>query len=151
MEDWALIRRLVADGVPQRQVARNLGVGRSTVSRAVASQGPPKYERPPVPTSFTPFEALVRAILVELPDMPTTVIAERVGWTGSITWFRDNVRRLRPEHRMPDPADRLIGSVALADRAAWLNGCPSGFQMASVSSTKASASRLCAGASVAMS
>ncbi len=111
MEDWALIRRLVVDGVPQRQVARNLGVGRSTVSRAVASQGPPKYERPPVPTSFTPFEALVRAILVELPDMPTTVIAERVGWTGSITWFRDNVRRLRPEHRMPDPADRLIWAV----------------------------------------
>ncbi|MBA3574458.1 MAG: IS21 family transposase [Pseudonocardiales bacterium] len=111
VEDWALIRRLVVDGVPQRQVARNLGVGRSTVSRAVASQGPPKYERPPVPTSFTPFEALVRAILVELPDMPTTVIAERVGWTGSITWFRDNVRRLRPEHRMPDPADRLIWAV----------------------------------------
>ena len=106
-----MIRRLVADGVPQRQVARRLGVGRSTVSRAVASQGPPKYERPPVPTSFTPFEALVRAILVEHPDIPTTVIAERVGWTGSITWFRDNVRRLRPEHRMPDPADRLVWAV----------------------------------------
>ncbi|UUZ59541.1 helix-turn-helix domain-containing protein [Nocardioides sp. B-3] len=55
MEDWALIRRLVADGVPQRQVARDLGVGRSTVARAVASDGPPKYERPEVPTSFTPF------------------------------------------------------------------------------------------------
>jgi hypothetical protein len=39
--------------------------------------------------------------------MPATVIAERVGWTGSITWFRDNVRRLRPEHRPPDPADRI--------------------------------------------
>ncbi|MFC6148867.1 MULTISPECIES: hypothetical protein [Mumia] len=41
------------------------------------------------------------------PDMPATVIAERVGWTGSITWFRDNVRRLRPEHRPVDPSDRL--------------------------------------------
>ncbi len=39
--------------------------------------------------------------------MPATVIAERVGWDGSITWFRDNVARLRPEHRRPDPADRL--------------------------------------------
>ena len=27
VEDWALIRRLVADGVPQRQVARQLGIG----------------------------------------------------------------------------------------------------------------------------
>lgn len=108
MEDWALIRRLVADGVPQRQVARDLGIGRATVARAVASQGPPRYERPAVSTSFTPFEPAVRQLLFTTPDMPATVIAERVGWTGSITWFRDNVRRLRREHRPADPADRLI-------------------------------------------
>lgn len=50
--------------------------------------------------------------------MPATVIAERVGWTGSITWFRDNVRRLRPDHRPVDPADRLIwlpGDAAQCD------------------------------------
>lgn len=107
MEDWALIRRLVADGVPRRQVARQLGIGRATVDRAVASDRPPKYERAAGPTAFTPFEGRVRAMLVEHPEMPATVIAERVGWTGSITWFRDNVRRLRPEHRPPDPADRI--------------------------------------------
>jgi hypothetical protein len=60
-----------------------------------------------VPTAFTPFEPLVRQILAMTPDMPATVIAERVGWTGSITWFRDNVRRLRLEHRPVDPSDRL--------------------------------------------
>ena len=43
--------------------------------------------------------------------MPATVIAERVEWSGSITWFRENVRRLRPEHRPVDPADRLIWSA----------------------------------------
>ena len=37
VENWALIRRLVADGVPQRQVAREFGIGRVTVARAVAS------------------------------------------------------------------------------------------------------------------
>lgn len=118
MEDWALIRRLVADGVPQRQVARELGIGRSTVARAVVSDGPPKYERPVVPTSFTPFEPLVRQLLATTPDMPATVIAERVGWTGSVTWFREHVRRLRPEHRPVDPSDRLIwlaGDVAQCD------------------------------------
>jgi transposase len=107
VEDWALIRRLVADGVPQRQVARDLGIGRSTVARALASDVPPKYERKPVLTSFSPFEGRVRALLEEFPEMPATVIAERVGWEGSITWFRDNVRQLRPGHRRPDPADRL--------------------------------------------
>jgi len=118
VEDWALIRRLVADGVPQRQVARDLGIGRSTVERALASDRPPKYERPALPTSFTPFEPLVRQLLIASPDMPATVIAERVGWTGSISWFRDNVRRLRPEHRPVDPSDRLIwlpGDAAQCD------------------------------------
>jgi hypothetical protein len=124
VEDWALIRRLVADGVPQRQVAKDLGVGRSTVARALASDRPPKYQRPAVPTSFSPFEPLVRQLLARTPDMPATVIAERVGWSGSITWFRDNVRRLRPEHRPVDPADRLAwlpGDAAQCDL--WFPPC----------------------------
>lgn len=79
VEDWALIRRLVAEGVAQRQVARDLGVGRSTVQRALASDRPPKYERPAVPTTFTPIEPHVRNLLPKTPDMPATVIAERVG------------------------------------------------------------------------
>lgn len=115
VEDWALIRRLVADGVPQRQVARDLRISRTTVATAVASARPPQYRRRPQSTSFTPFETRVRALLAEHPDMPATVIAERVEWTGSITWFREHVRRLRPEHRPVDPADRL--SWAAGDAA----------------------------------
>ncbi|GAA4898966.1 IS21-like element ISMbo1 family transposase [Tessaracoccus lubricantis] len=108
MEDWALIRRLAAEGVPKATIARRLGISRTTVIRAVASDGPPKYDRKPkTATSFTPFEAQVRYLLEETPDMPATVLAERVGWTGSIRWFRDNVNRLRVEHRRIDPADRL--------------------------------------------
>ncbi len=60
----------------------------------------------------------VRALLEDDPDLPATVIAERVGWTGSITWFRENVKRLRPEHRKIDPADRLVwepGDAAQCD------------------------------------
>jgi hypothetical protein len=50
--------------------------------------------------------------------MLATVLAERVGWTGSIRWFRDNVNRLRPEHRPIDPADRIVwapGDAAQCD------------------------------------
>jgi hypothetical protein len=118
VEDWALIRRLVAEGVPQRQVARQLGIGRSTVARAVASETPPKYERTPAPTSFSPFEPRVRELLAEFPEMPATVLAERAGWDGSISWFRENVTRLRPQYRRPDPADRLrwaAGDAAQCD------------------------------------
>ena len=107
MEDWALIRRLAAEGVPKVRIAERLGISRTTVVKAVGSDAPPRYERTPRPTSFTMFEPRVRALLEETPDMPATVLAERVGWTGSIRWFSDNVKRLRPEHRLVDPADRL--------------------------------------------
>jgi transposase len=118
LEDWALIRRLAAEGVPKKQIAERLGISRTTVVKAVASTAPPKYQRRLDATSFSPFEARVRELLAEFPDMPATVLAERVGWSGSISWFRDNVRRLRPEHRCPDPADRLVwaaGDAAQCD------------------------------------
>ena len=118
MEDWALVRRLVADGVSRRQVARDLGLGRARVDRALASDRPPRYERPAVATAFTPFEPLVRQLLTVTPTMPATVLAERVGWEGSITWFRDNVRRVRPQLVPVDPCDRLTwlpGDAAQCD------------------------------------
>jgi len=119
LEDWALIRRLAAEGVPRMRIAARLGISRNTVDRAVASTEPPRYERAPVAsTSFTPFEEHVRALLAATPDMPATVLAERVGWKGSPSWFRENVARLRPEQRRPDPADRLLwtpGDAAQCD------------------------------------
>jgi hypothetical protein len=92
-----------------------LGISRTTVVKAVNSDAPPSYVRKPAETSFVVFEPRVRALLAEHPELPATVIAERVGWTGSSSWFRDNVARLRPEHRRADPADRL--SWAAGDAA----------------------------------
>jgi hypothetical protein len=118
LEDWALIRRLAADGVPKARIAARLGISRTTVIKAVNSESPPRYERKSGPTSFTVCESRVRALLAETPDMPATVLAERVGWTGSIRWFRDNVNRLRPAHRPIDPADRITwepGEAAQCD------------------------------------
>jgi hypothetical protein len=118
LEDWALIRRLAAEGVPKAVIARRLGISRTTVVKAVASDAPPRYGRTPTTTSFVVFEARVRALLEREPEMPATVIAERVGWSGSMTWFRANVKLLRPDHRRVDPADRLVwgpGDVAQCD------------------------------------
>jgi len=118
LEDWALIRRLAAEGVPKTRIAERLGISRNTVTRAVNSTEPPTYERTTVAaTSFTPFEPRVRELLAEFPDMPATVLAERAGWEGSSSWFRENVARLRPEQRRPDPADRLLW--APGDAAQW--------------------------------
>jgi transposase len=57
LEDWALIRRLAAEGVPKARIAERLGISRTTVVKAVASDAPPRYERRPVETSFAVFEA----------------------------------------------------------------------------------------------
>lgn len=56
LEDWALIRRLAAEGMPKAKIAKRLGISRTTVINAVTSDSPPRYERTAGPTSFTPFE-----------------------------------------------------------------------------------------------
>jgi hypothetical protein len=56
----------------------------------------------------------VRALLAEWPEMPTTVIAERIGWTRSLTVLKDQMRELRSLFAPPDPASRT--------RAAGLDG-----------------------------
>jgi hypothetical protein len=109
LEDWALIRRLhVSERVPQAQIARQLGISRNTVAKAVAATDPPVYSRAPVVTSFAPFELQVRDLLNDTWSMPASVLAERVGWTGAASWFRQNVAAIRPEYAPADPADRIV-------------------------------------------
>ena len=107
-QDWAEIRHLhVSEGMSVRAIASRLGTARDTVSRALSSECPPAYVRGPVPSAFDAFEAQVRLLLAEFPLMPATVLAERVGWMGSPSWFRKRVALLRPELAPKDPADRL--------------------------------------------
>ncbi len=110
VEDWARIRHLhQAEGLSQRRIAEELGLARETVARAIRSECPPRYKpRPPVTGSaWLAVEPAVLVLLARHPRMPATVIAERVGWSGSVTWFRENVARLRPRYLPVDPADRL--------------------------------------------
>jgi len=109
LEDWALIRRLhVSEQLPKAQIARQLGVSRNTVAKAIASTDPPAYSRSAVVTSFAPFEQRVRQLLDDTWSMPATVLAERVGWTGSASWFRENVAAIRPDYAPTDPVDRIV-------------------------------------------
>jgi hypothetical protein len=90
-----------------RAIAKQLGLSRVTVTRAVQAAGPPQYHRGPSPSAFDEYEHDVRRLLQATPSMPASVIAERVGWTGSSSWFRKKVAQLKPEFAPKDPADRI--------------------------------------------
>jgi transposase len=62
VEDWAEIRRLHrAEDMPIKAIARTLGISRNTVRAALASEGPPKYERKPAGSAVGAFEARIRS------------------------------------------------------------------------------------------
>ena len=89
-EVWVLFHR---EGLSQRAIARRLGISMDTVKNALESEGPSKYERPRVETSFDPFRARVRALLVDYPGMPASVLSQRVGWLGGESMLRRHVAR----------------------------------------------------------
>lgn len=107
VEDWAEIRRLHrAEKMGVKTIARRLGVARNTVRSALRSDAPPKYERSPQGSIVDAFEPEIRELLKDTPDMPATVIAERIGWERGMTVLRDRIGELRPLFSPPDPAQR---------------------------------------------
>ncbi|MBL1080340.1 IS21 family transposase [Nocardia sp. 2] len=119
VEDWAEIRRLRrSEGMPIQAIARLMGVSRNTVKRALASDGPPKYQRPLKGSIVDAVEPRIRELLRAYPAMPATVIAERIGWTRSIRVLSERVAELRPAYLPPDPASRTVyvaGEIAQCD------------------------------------
>jgi transposase len=119
VEDWAEIRRLhKAEGLPIKQVARVMRVSRNTVRAAVRSEGPPRYVRAARGSVADEFEPRIRELLRAVPDMPSTVIAERIGWPYSVRTLSGRVAELRPAYLPPDPASRTAyaaGEIAQDD------------------------------------
>jgi transposase len=93
VEDWAEIRRLRrAERLPISEIARVLGISRNTVKAALASDGPPKYQRAPAGSVADAAEPRIRELLAAYPRMPATVIAERIEWSYSIRTLSERVR-----------------------------------------------------------
>lgn len=119
VEDWAEIRRLHrAEGMPIKAIARLLGISKNTVKEALASDGPPRYERAPRGSIVDAVEPRLHELLRVWPDMPATVIAERIGWSRSMTVLKERIRELRPVYLPVDPSSRTSyepGELAQCD------------------------------------
>lgn len=100
VEQWAEIRRLVlVERRSQRQVAKSLGVARDTVARALVSDTPPRYERPPVGSKLDPFREWICEQLRADPAIQSLRLREmatELGYRGGKSIFDDCVREVRP-------------------------------------------------------
>ena len=105
MHDRAPIRARAAAGVSIRAIARELGISRNTVRRALDPARPDHYARP---SRLAEFEGPLREVLEEWPLMPATWLAVRVGWSGSLAHFCSLVNRVRPDVLANRPETPLI-------------------------------------------
>jgi transposase len=89
-----------------KTIARRLAISKNTVRRALSLHEPPRYERARKGSIVDAVEPQVRALLAEFPDMPSTVIMERIGWTRGKTVLFGRIQQLQPLFIPPDPASR---------------------------------------------
>ena len=119
MQEWAEIRRLhLSERMSIRAIAKKLDMARNTVRNAVRSTQPPRYERASAGSVVDEVEPRIRELLKEFPQMPATVIAERVGWERGMTVLKERVRLLRPVYAPQDPSGRTTydpGEIAQCD------------------------------------
>jgi len=100
VERWADLRREhFVRGVSIKELVRRYGVDRNTVRRALRSQEPPRYERPPRPSKLDPFKEEIHRLLREDPKLPGVRVRELIaplGFDGSKTIVDDYLREVRP-------------------------------------------------------
>ena len=103
VQRWAEIRLMkFVDGLSIHEIVRRTGHDRNTVRRALRSDQPPRYERPPRPSKLDHFRDEVKRLLQEDPRIPAKRIRELIeelGYEGGKSILDDYVRELRPLYR----------------------------------------------------
>jgi transposase len=99
-----VLRLGLVEGVAVRAIARRLHMARKTVRQILGRhRAPPKLAAEPRGSVLDPYEAAIRAVLDDTPEMLAPAVLERLrplGYTGGVTILRDRLRRLRPRgHR----------------------------------------------------
>jgi transposase len=100
VERWAELRREhFVRGVGIKELARRYGVDRNTVRRAIRSEQPPRYQRPPMASKLEPFKDEIHRLLTDDPKLPGVRVRELIeplGFDGGKTIVDDYLREIRP-------------------------------------------------------
>ena len=100
VEQWAEVRRLhFVRRLSIREIHRRTGLHRETIRRALASDGPPVYERPGRGSKLDAFKDEIHRLLGEDPRLPgqrVRELLEPLGFEGCKTIVDDYLREVRP-------------------------------------------------------
>jgi transposase len=112
VEQWAELRRLhFVRGLSIREIHRRTGLHRDTISRALRSDQPPRYERQPKGSKLDPFKDEIHRLLRAdrtLTGVRIRELLEPLGFEGSKTIVDDYLRELRPLVNPPRTFQRTI-------------------------------------------
>jgi transposase len=100
VEQWAEIRRMhFVKGLSIKEIARRTGRDRNTIRKALRSERPPRYVRPPRHSKLGPFKEEIHRLLREEPRLPGVRLRELIGelgYEGGKTILDDYLREVRP-------------------------------------------------------
>jgi transposase len=112
VERWAEVRRLYfVERRSKRAIQRLTGVHRDTVTRAIESEVPPKYERAPAGSKLDPFKDWICEQLQASPTIQSLRLRElatELGYRGGKTIFDDFVREVRPRFQVRRTFQRTV-------------------------------------------
>jgi transposase len=94
-----------------REISRRTGLHRRTIRRALASEVPPRYQRPRVPSKLDPFKPWIEEQLQadsRIPSQRLRELAEELGYEGGRSIFDDYVREVRPRFLVRRTFQRTI-------------------------------------------
>jgi transposase len=105
VEQWAELRREhFVGGKSIEQLARATGLSRNTIRRALRSERPPSYRRPPRASVLEPFREEIHRLLREDPRLPGVRVRELLaplGCSAGKTVVDDYLREVRPLFAAP--------------------------------------------------
>jgi transposase len=97
LEDWAMIKHMHKQGVPKSRIARELGVSRETIRKAVSEDEHPSGRRQSRDSILDPYKEYINQRLENYDLTATRVLREiqERGYPGSYTVVKRFVRKVK--------------------------------------------------------